>query len=574
MIDLFGALHGVNPALFLILGGVLALALPWSHARKVVMIAAPLLGLAAWFATREPGVYAVIELGPMTLETFRYDGLSRIWALVFLLAAFLNGIYALHERSRISDGSALIYAGAAVGAVFAGDLLTLFVFWELTALFSVPLIFAAGTPESQRAGLRYLAIQVLSGVLLLGGAALWASQTGSWTFDAIGMDDPAGLVLLIAFGIKAAFPLMHMWMQDAYPKATGVGAVVLSAFTTKLAIYALARGFAGTEILITIGAIMAVFPILFVIVENDLRRTLAYALNNQLGFMVVGVGVGTPLGLNAAAANAFVGVFYMALMFMVIGAVMHRTGTAKVSELGGLFRSMPLTGVLSIIGALALVGAPLFSGFVTKTLVLSAVSYHGDVLVYGLLVFAAAGVMELSALKVPYFAFFGQDRGYRVKEAPLNMLLAMGLAAFLCVYLGTHWQALYGLLPFAIDYEPYTADNVIGQVQILLAGAFAFAVMVWLNLFPLRGDRTILDVDWFYRRVGDGVVRWGGAMGVLLAGASERGLGGVIRRWTNRLFNVFSPAGSLSRIFPSGLMAIWTGVLLAAVLVVAYFSPL
>ncbi|MCC5994883.1 MAG: Na(+)/H(+) antiporter subunit D [Oceanicaulis sp.] len=574
MTDAFDLLHGINPALFLIAGGVIALALPWAMARKAVMLAAPLLGLAAWFATREPGVYAIVELGPLTLETFRYDALSRIWALVFLLAAFLNGIYALHERSRISDGSALIYAGAAVGAVFAGDFITLFVFWELTALFSAPLIFAAGAPAAQRAGLRYLAIQVLSGVLLLGGAAVWASQTGSWTFDAIGADDPAGLVLLIAFGIKAAFPLMHMWMQDAYPKATGVGAVVLSAFTTKLAIYALARGFAGTEILITIGVIMAAFPILFVIVENDLRRTLAYALNNQLGFMVVGVGVGTPLGLNAAAANAFVGVFYMALMFMVMGAVMHRTGTAKASELGGLFRSMPITGALSIVGALAIVGAPLFSGFVTKTLVLSAVSYHGDVIAYAILVIAAAGVMELSALKVPYFAFFGQDRGHRVKEAPLNMLLAMGLAAFLCIYLGIHWQALYGLLPFAIDYQPYTLDNVIGQVQILMAGAFAFALLVWLKLFPLRGDRTILDVDWLYRRVGDGVVRWGGAMGQLMAGASERGLGVVIGRWTNRLFNLFSPAGSLSRIFPSGLMAIWTGVLLAGVLLVAYFSPL
>ncbi|MBI1265054.1 MAG: Na(+)/H(+) antiporter subunit D [Alphaproteobacteria bacterium] len=574
MTELFGALHGVNPALFLIAGGALTLALPWHHARKAVMLAAPLLGLAAWFATREPGVYAIIELGPLTLETFRYDALSRVWGLVFLLAAFLKAIYALHNHSRISDGAAMIYAGAAVGAVFAGDFLTLFVFWELTALFSAPLIFAAGTPESQRAGLRYLAIQVFSGVLLLGGAALWASQTGSWTFGDIGLDSPAGFILLIAFGIKAAFPLMHMWMQDAYPKASVVGAVVLSAFTTKLAIYALARGFAGTDILITIGAIMAAFPVLFIIVENDLRRTLAYALNNQLGFMVVGVGVGTPLGLNAAAANAFVGVFYMALMFMAIGAVMHRTGTARASELGGLFRSMPVTGVLTIIGALAMVGAPLFSGFVTKTLVLSAVSYHGDMLVYALLVFAAAGVMELSALKVPFFAFFGQDRGHRVKEAPLNMLVAMGLAAFLCVYLGTHWQALYGLLPFAMDYAPYTADNVIGQVQILLAGTFAFAVMVWLNLFPLRGERTILDADWLYRRAGDGIVRWTGAMGVLLAGASERGLGLVIGRWTRSLFNLFSPAGSLSRIFPSGLMAIWAGVLLAAVIIVAYFSPL
>lgn len=572
-------LTGISPAWPMIFAGILALALPWNLVRKALMIAAPLAGLGLWFAVQEPGVYGVIELGPFALETFRYDGLSRIWALVFLLISFINGIYAFHTRSRWADAASLIYAGSAVGAVFAGDLLTLFFFWEITAIASAPLIFAAGGAVARRAGLRYLAIQVLSGVLLLSGAALWYAQTGSWTFGGLNevgvfdLSSAAGWVILLGLGIKAAFPLLHMWLPDAYPKATSFGAVVLSAFTTKMAIYALARGFAGEDILITIGLVMAVFPVAFAIVENDLRRTLAYALINQLGFMVVGVGVGSQLALNGTAANAFVGVVYMALFFMVIGSVMDRTGTAKATELGGLFKSMPFTGTMSVIAGLAVVGAPLFSGFVAKTLITSAVHYEHLTLAYIILIFASAGVTEQTALKVPFFAFFAKGKAPRAQEAPIGQLIAMGLAAFLCIYLGTAYTSFYALLPFEIDYKPYKLDSVIGQIQILIAGALAFASVVWLKLYPLRNDRTILDVDWLYRYCADAVARWATAMGRILVGWSETVLGQGISGIGRKLFNLFSPAGDLSRDFPSGLMALWTAIMLAGVLLVAYFSP-
>jgi len=572
--DVFGLLHGLSPAWPLIFGGVLALLIPQQGLRKAVMIAAPLVAMAAWFATREPGVYGVLDLGPVVLETFRFDGLSRVWALVFVLIAFINGIYAFHERGPVSDASSLIYAGSAVGAVFAGDLLTLFFFWELTAIASAPLIFAAGGAAARRAGLRYLAIQVLSGVLVLGGAALWASETGSWTFEALNLESAAGWMLLAGFGIKACFPLLHMWMPDAYPKATAFGAVVLSAFTTKMAIYALARGFPGLDLLIYVGAVMAVFPVFFAIVENDLRRTLAYALINQLGFMIVAIGIGTELALNGAAANAFVGVIYMALMFMVMGAVLKRTGTVKATELGGLFSAMPVTGSFAVLGGLAVVGAPLFSGFVAKTLILSSVHYEHITWLYVVLVFASAGVMEQSALKVPFFAFFGKKRAWDVGEAPTGMLVAMGLCAFLSVYLGIHYETLYALLPFDIDYTPYTLDSVIGQLQILASGAVAFALLIWLKLYPLKDDRTILDADWLYRYAGDGLARWSVAMGRLFLQFLEGLMAGGFKRFGGRLFNVFSPAGALSREFPSGLMALWTAIVLAGVLLVAYFSPL
>lgn len=574
MTDAVSVLNGVSPAWFLILAGLLAWASPHSEVRKALMMLGPIGALAAWFATGETGVYGVLDLGPVVLETFRLDGLSRVWALVFILISFINGVYALHDRNRMTDGAALIYAGSAVGAVFAGDMLTLFFFWELTALASAPLIFAVGTPEAQRAGLRYLAIQVLSGVMLLGGAAMWASQSGSWAFDAIGLGTPAGLILLLAFGLKAGFPLLHMWIPDAYPKATGVGSVVLSAFTTKLAIYALARGFAGEDALIAIGLVMAIFPVFYVITSNDLRQTLAYALINQIGFMVVAIGVGGSLAINGAAANAFAGVIYMALMFMVLGAVLLRTGTLKATELGGLYKSMPITTLFAIIGALSVMGAPLFSGFVAKTLILSATHYEHHDLAYTLLVYASAGVMEISALKVVWFAFFGKDRGIRVKEAPQTMHLGMALAAFLCVFLGVNYPALYGILPFDMDYKPYKLDSVFGQSQLILGTMLVFGLAVYFKLFPLREDRTLLDADWLYRRFGDASARWGAAMGQLLFDAIGKVLGAFITFIRLRLFNLFSPAGALSRDFPSGLMALWTAIMLAGVVLVAYFSPI
>lgn len=576
------ALAGLNPAYPVLLAGVLCAILPNHHARKALMLAGPLAGLGLWFATPEPGVYGVHEIAGFVFETFRFDSLSRVWGLVFLIAAVLNGIYALHERSRLADSSALLYAGAGIGAVFAGDFLTLFFYWELTAISSVFLIWGMNTRVSFRAGLRYLAIQVLSGVLLLSGAVLYAQTAGSWSFGGVanGVEDlgfldaetPAGLILLIAIGIKAAFPLLHSWLQDAYPKATVTGAVVLSAFTTKLAVYALARGFAGTEALIWIGAAMAAFPIVFTIMENDLRKVLAYALNNQLGFMVAAIGTGTALGVSGAAAHAFVHVIYKGLLFMSVGAVLYRTGTAKATELGGLWKSMPATTLFGVIGAATLCAVPLFSGFVAKALTLAAVLKEGPFLAFVILLAASAGMLEHSGFKVPHFAFFGRDSGKRPAEAPWNMLLAMGLASFLCIYLGVNHGVLYALLPFEVDYAPYSFDSVVGQIQLLLAALFAFALLVKLRLYPTDKDMTILDADWLYRRALDGLARWSAAMAIRLQRAIDGAVVIVFRRAGGRLFNLFSPAGALSRDFPSGLMAVWTAGLLAAVLLVAYFS--
>ncbi|MHB1060096.1 MAG: Na(+)/H(+) antiporter subunit D, partial [Rhodanobacter sp.] len=508
-----------------------------------------------------------------------------------IIATAIAGIYSLHRRDWIQDSTAMIYGGAAVTAVFVGDLISLFIAWELTAIASVFQVLAARTRESARAAMRYLAFQVMSGLLLLTGVSMHVAATGNVAFADIGgwpgalpvgvmdIDSPGAVLVLAAFGIKAAFPMVHNWLQDAYPKATETGAVVLSAFTTKMAVYALARYFAGLDALIWIGAVMTVFPIFFAVIENDLRRVLSYSLNNQVGFMVCAVGIGTELAVNGAAAHAFAHIMYKALLFMSMGAVLLRTGTVKASELGGLHRTMPWTTLFCLIGAASISALPLFSGFAAKSMVMSA--SHNDAalyLVWLMLLFASAGVLEHSGIKVPFFAFFSRDSGKRPKEAPFNMMIAMGLAAAISIGAGIFPAWLYRLLPYpeaAMEYlsqELWRMPHLIQQLQLLCFAALAFMALKWLKLYPAERPGVIIDVEWLWRkgapRLGRGLGRFADApirFSSSLAGAAGGGVFGLARQ-------VFAREGVVSAKLPLGATAIWTLAILGLVLLVSLFA--
>ncbi|MEM6985571.1 MAG: Na(+)/H(+) antiporter subunit D [Pseudomonadota bacterium] len=492
-------IEGLNPALILIFGALLVplFPQPW---RTAYVIALPMLSMLQ-LLLHPYGSFAEVPLYDMTLETFRLDGLSFVFGLIFHIAAVLGVIYAIHDDDPVHPTAGLLYAGAAIGAAFAGDLVTLFVYWELTAASSVFLIWARRTESAFKAGMRYLVIQIGSGVILLAGLVLQYSATGSISFVAMDLETIGGKLIFLAFGIKCAFPFLHNWLQDTYPEATASGTVLLSAFTTKLAVYALARGYAGTDMLIWIGAAMTAFPIFYAVIENDLRRVLAYSLNNQLGFMVVGVGIGTQLSINGAAAHAFCHILYKALLFMSMGAVLLRAGTCKGSELGGLYKSMPFTTVCCIIGAASISAFPLFSGFVSKSMIVSAVAYEHLTVVWLMLIFASAGVFHHSGIKIPYFAFFAHDSGIRCEEAPLSMRIAMGITAALCIGIGVFPNALYAILPYPVDYVPYTTAHVITQLQLLMYSALAFTVMMLWKIYPPELRSVVLDSDWFYRRL-------------------------------------------------------------------------
>ncbi len=558
----------LHPALILILGGLLQALFP-VPVRKVFLLVLPVVAATVLLGI-EYGHHAQISLFNYDLTLIRLDKLSFIFSLIFHIALFITALYAWHEKDTLQLSCMFIYAGGAIGAVLAGDLLTLFIFWEITAVSSALLIWANKTTGAMRAGQRYFIIHVTSGLFLLAGSILHYQTSGSLAFDVIGIDSLAGWLILIAFAIKCAFPLLHNWLQDSYAEASVVGTVALSVFTTKLAIYALARGYPGTEMLIWIGAIMTAFPIFYAVIENDLRRVLSYSLNNQLGFMVVGIGIGTDMALNGTAAHAFSHILYKALLFMSMGAVLHRVGTVKASELGGLYKSMPWTTVFCIIGAMSISAFPLFSGFVSKAMILTAAAEEGHWLIWLMLLVASAGVFHHSGIKIPFFCFFAHDSGKRCQEAPLNMLLAMGIASILCIAIGVYPTFLYNMLPNEVDFIPYTASHVISQLQLLFFSALAFAVLMRTNVYPPELRSTNLDFDWFYRKPGAYLIR---SFGNLIANG-EQGILSAMKKMLHitgkKLHRHHGPQGILSRTWPTGSMVMWVAFLLGAYLIFYY----
>jgi len=394
----------------------------------------------------------------------------------------------------------LVYAGSALGVVFAGDLISLYFFWEIMSIASMIVIWHGATEKAHSAGFRYILWHIAGGIILLAGIVMYIAATGSITFNAIGWESSstylAAMLIFVGFIINAGVPPLHAWLPDAYPESTVTGSVYLSIFTTKSAVYVLARGFAGFGPLMWLGALMTVYPIFYAVLENNLRRVLSYSLINQVGFMLCGIGMGTALSLNGATSHAFAHIIYKSLLFMSVGSVLFRTGTAKITDLGGLYKSMPLTCAFCLIGAASISAFPLFSGFVTKAMVVQASALGGLALVYVLLQLASAGVFEHAGIKVPFFTFFGHDSGLSARDPPANMLLGMGIMAFLCIFIGLHPQPLYQILPYPVSFEAYTAPHVVESLQLLLFASFAFFLLITSGIYPPERRTISLDTDW------------------------------------------------------------------------------
>jgi multicomponent Na+:H+ antiporter subunit D len=554
----------IPPAAVLIFGGLI---LPLLHERLrwLVLLVLPLVTLYLIWQVPDGGGLNAPFLG-YELTLVKGDALSRLFATIFAVMAFAGGLFALNQRSVGELAAAFCYAGSAIGVVFAGDLLTVFIFWEMMAIASTLVVWSVG-PLARGAGLRYAAIHLLGGVLLMAGIAGEIAATGSLSFDKMALDTlPRGLILA-GFLINAGAPPLSAWLPDAYPESSWSGVVFLSAFTTKTAVYVLLRAFPGTELLIYIGLFMVFYGIIYAILENDMRRILAYSIVNQVGFMVVGVGIGTEMALNGAASHAFTHIIYKALLLMSAGSVLYMTGKRKCTDLGGLFRTMPLTAICGIIGALSISSFPLTSGFVSKSMISEAAGMQHLELVWYLLAAASAGVFLHAGIKFPWFVFFQRDSGMRPDDPPWNMRAAMVFFSILCIGIGVLPGPLYALLPFRVDYAPYTASHVVFYLQLLLFSGLAFFLMLgWLK----RTLTITLDVDWFYRKLGIAMARsldrWSGTMYNSAVSAARRGARGVLG--SVQLY--LGPDGILGRTWPTGSMAFWTTIMLAAYLVLSY----
>jgi multicomponent Na+:H+ antiporter subunit D len=485
-----------HPGLLLILSGLLISFLHGTK-RTVFVLLIPCLALASVW-NMPFGSACSVQYLDYELTLIKLDALSRLFITVFSITVFTGSLFCCKQAKSKELAAAFIYAGGAMSVVLAGDLISLFVFWELMALASTLVIWSAQTTNSQRAGMRYIVIHLLGGVILMCGITAHVNATGSILFTAMQADSIATWLILCGFLLNAGAPPLTAWLADAYPEASFSGTVFLSAFTTKTAVYVLLRGFPGTELLVYIGLFMIFYGIIYALLENDMRRILAYSIINQVGFMLCGIGIGTEMALNGAAAHAFTHIIYKALLLMSAGSVLYMTGKRKCTDLGGLVQSMPVTTVCGIIGALAISSFPLTSGFVSKSMVTQASVDEHLLWIWLLLQAASAGVFLHAGIKFPWFVFFQKDSGLRPDDPPLNMQMGMIFFAVICVLLGVFPNMLYFMLPYDVNYEPYTAAHVVTQLQLLLFSGLAFFVML-----PLM-KRTLtlsLDFDWFYRKL-------------------------------------------------------------------------
>ena len=560
------------PAMYLLAAAAL-IGFVRGHARTAVLLLAPLATL--WAIWQVPdGVVFELPFLDYRIQPLEGSPVRRLFATVFAGMALIGGLYAFRQAKWYELAAAYAYAAGAVGVSFAGDLISLFLFWEVMALFSTVVVWCGGTPAARAAGIRYAVMHLLGGVVLKVGIEGVIVHTGSIDVQPMLATNFDTWMILIGILINTAAPPVSAWLADSYPESSPTGSVFLSAFTTKTAVLALILLFPGEPVLIGIGLFMVMYGIIYALLENDIRRILAFSIVNQVGFMVCAVGIGTQMAINGAAAHAFAHIIYKALLFMSAGVVVYRTGMNRCTDVGGLFRTMPLTAICGIVGALAISGFPLTSGFTTKTMISQAAVGEGLVFVYFMLAAASAGVFLHAGIKFPWFVFFQRDSGLRPKDAPWNMGLAMVIFAGLCILLGVAPDLLYRFLPYPVDYEAYTAGKVLFYLQLLLFSGLAFFL-----LLPLmkRTETISLDADWLWRVALNRIVRVAtaiiAAVGQHLAALTNETLSKLqalaMRHLSTR--NDEDRPGVFARTWPIGGTALWIAVLLTAYVLVYYF---
>jgi len=496
--------------------------------KKSVLIGIPLIAFALihWL----PDSFGHVSYLGFDLVFGRVDQLTRVFLHVFTIMAFIGCIYGLHVKETGQHIAAFLYVGGSLGVTLCGDYLTLFIFWEMMAFASTFLVWYRKKRRSIEAGFRYLLVHTAGGLVLLAGIFLRYKNVHDLSFVQIATNGAtfADYLIMVGFMLNAAVPPIHAWLPDAYPEASVTGAVFMCAFTTKTAVYALARGFPGFEALAILGAVMTLYGVGYAAIENDARRILAYHIVSQVGFMVCGIGIGTAMAVNGAVAHAYAHIIYKGLLFMGAGAVLEMTGKSKLNELGGLYKRMPWAMIFTVIGGISISGFPLTSGFISKSMTIAAAGESHRVGLMIMMLLASVGTFLSVGIKLPYFIWFGKDSGVEAKEAPWNMNLAMAIAAFICFFLGIYPDYLYKMLPFPVSYHPYSAYHLSETLQILGFTGLGFFIMVK----KLKPEPKInLDLDWFYRK-GARVFIWIASRPVL---SSDNWINDVYRRIGLRL---------------------------------------
>ena len=575
----------LHPGLVIGLGGLLIPFIPWKRVKQAYFLLLPLTGLTILLST-SLGAFGNIPAWPealhkwnvpflqFTLDIARINKLSILFAYIYVIAAFCMNIFALGVKNDWEHVAAMIYVGSALGAVFAGDFFTLFFCLEIMSWAPFFLLLFRGTKRSQGAAFRYIIWHHVSGLCILAGILIHWHQSGSIEFAHMpwgwGGEYLGSHLMLLGFVINAATTPFHSWLSDTYSEASPSGSVYMTAYTTKTAIFCLIITFSGVPLLMWMGAIQAVFALFMAVLENDGRRLCSYHIISQIGYMVAGIGMGTEMGLNGAASHALCHIIYNALLYMGAGTALAVVGTAKFHRLGGLYKYMPISFWLYMVGGASISGFPLFNGFISKAMTIEAAEFIQRPYIYLLLEGATVGTFLHTGLKLPWNIWLqGRDEPpddirAKLKDSPLNtpvhMLVGMGILALLCIVMGVYPWLLYDMLPYPVEYVPFTLTRVFSITQMFIFTFLGF----WLLRKLVSGYASyVLDTDWPARIAGMRFVRF--CMDELQV------IGSLLDNKINRAASAFV-AGIRSPIIETKLtpVAIGMGILLSLILFSVY----
>ena len=390
----------------------------------------------------------------------RLDELSVLMLMVVNVIGLAVAIYSVDYMRRFTASSHfyglfLLMVTGMNGVILAGDLFNLYVFLEVAAVASYSLVAFGCAHEELEASFKYIVLGSLSSALILIGVALVYGITGTLNMAHVagrlaetGMDAPLLLafgLFIVGFSFKAALVPFHAWLPDAHPSAPAPVSAMLSGVLIKaIGIYVLARlafnvfGVADNvlELLRWLGIVSMIAGGLLAAGQTDIKRLFAYSSISQVGFMVLGLGLATPLGLVGALYHLVNHAVFKSLLFLNAGAVEYATGTRDLDRLGGLNRAMPVTGATSMIGSMSIAGIPPFNGFWSKLIIVLAcieAGYYG----FATVAILVSIVTLAYQLKVQRKAFFADlPAAFRgLKREPAMMSLAMILLAAGCVAL-------------------------------------------------------------------------------------------------------------------------------------------
>lgn len=452
------------------------------------------------------------QMAPFGLR-LQIDGLSIVMALVGFLLWLGVSIYSISyiKTDLVRYYSLLlIVLGAVQGTVLAKDLISFYVFLEMAAVATYFLIIHKRSVNALQAGYKYIVMTLIGAFLILLSIILVYIDTGS--YEVIVVTKSGGFIAAVLFllgcFVKAGVVPLHTWLPDAHPAAPSPVSAFLSGMMIKIGAYGIIRfifpilnfdlpatnlGALLSSLIMSIGIASMLIGVFLALAQTDVKRLLAYHSISQMGYILLGIGLGTELGLAGGLYHLVNHAMFKGLLFLCMGAVIYSTGTRKLDNLGGLWKRMPITTSTCIIAALAISGIPPFNGFASKTVLAEAVANYNFVLKFVMMVTAA--LTFASFLKLIGYTFFGepQKQLITVKEVPLLMRLPMIVLAILCVLLGINAQfvlnrfivfAMTGLVqPRSIlKIEFWTQDTVLDALFIITSGFVAYIVASKLGL--------------------------------------------------------------------------------------------